>query len=993
MLRKLSKVQEEALGRLRINVGRRRPVATMAASRTRFWTSLGLAMRAALGALLSSAFLTHATAERGTWACFPDWYILGGVSFIAVSCVIACGHNVGATMCQMFQQKLGVALAFGFNALLFSNFQPRLFQTQDEVDASVADGTLLRITKSFSGEPYYVNNRDLFTVLPFTMAFNALVLVLPFASGTRKFAMVNNLFFALTVVSPNSYKDASKLKNASLALYQSPTIVQNLCIYMCLGFIGVLLSFLVIWVPYPIFAIRQLQELTLATPATVEELLHMMVDAYCFKKKGVEHMHILRVKLRRKLELATAQKDAMLALVDDAWWEQCLGLDVALGFKKTVTKPYVELFASVLNSLRAMSHALQLERDGRLHQPLIQALRQDVCAIETQALALLREIVGLVNDARVDLQLTRAKALESQLQSLLLRFHATQSELLSHMQPTTADVQANMPLHLFVFALQALCTAMIEFPDALRLKNHNTSTRVLHFLVRALKEFVDPAKYTAYRFQTAGRVWLALLLASLLSVYVFGYSATTATTIAYIMGNQIGGSFGISLFRAAGVVAGVIVPSIALFFICSYGGEHMAVVVVFRDAFLFFWVTVSMYVKWQGGLDAYAGLVSAFITVGVLLPDEVCPAPGSLTSYANVVQAMLAVLLIVGVELLLWPESAFILVRKNVQKHLRLCQTAFAALFEHNVRATGPMDATALAAVRAVVLAAAPAVLKEQEVLRKEAIFEPRLWHPPFSQPRYAKIMDACDQLLTNTVILFKLMLWSQHHSRPSPATPAALTTTERAIHDAFDSLHVLFGLQYWNADADQMALFAQVQEAFRHADKNGNGELDASDVRALLLHVFEQAGAVPGDALETYVRDFMDVVDPQRSGKVAFAEFTAALENGLLLEVEVLPRPKVVAPDVAVDASPFLTPRASDEALEEQEAGVRRAYDILNVEGCSLLETAETMRRDFAAWLLDGRRFQRLPMEELVLLHSLLSAVNGIAHDLAVLEEVAAHP
>ncbi|KDO31428.1 hypothetical protein SPRG_04043 [Saprolegnia parasitica CBS 223.65] len=962
-------------------------------------------MRSGLGVLLASAFMTQSSDPQKLWAVFPEWYILGGVSFVAVSCVIATGRNVGATLCQVFQQKLGITLAFAFNALLFYNFQPRLFHSQSEVDAALADGTLLRVTQSFSGEPYMVNNRDFYTVLPFMMGFNALILILPFASGTRKFAMVNNLFFALTVVSPNDYKDPTRLKAANNTMYQSETIVWNLFIYMCLGLIGVALSFLVAWIPYPLFAIRNLQAETLAATETIAELLRLMVDAYCFKKKHVDQMHFLRVKLQRKFELATAKKDAMTSLLQDAWWEQCIGLASILHFKKTVVKPYITLYASLLNSLKAMSQAMRLERYDRLHRSFILELQPDICAVQVHAMALLQEISHHVHAGHTQFHLEHAEALERHVDHLLARFHATQTALYTKMHATPPDVEGTMPLHLFVFALESLAGAMLEFPEILRLKNHNTTTRMHHFVLRSLQSFVDPAQYTSGKLQIACKVWVALLLASLVSVYVFGFASTTATTIAFIMGNQIGGSFGISLLRAVGVVAGVI---------------HRALVVALRNTVLFVWTTMSMYVKWKGGLDAYAGLVSAFIAAGILLPDDMCPAPGSLTSYANIAQMTLGVLLIVSVELLLWPSSAFILVRKNVQKHLSLVQGAFTILFEHSLKSEGAMDPSTLEKMRVIVQTTLPGLLAEQEVLRKEAMFEPRLWRLAFSQRRYDKVIETCEQLLVHTMILYKVVLWFQHQ-RPQDVAKRVSTSSSSitedsvflaspreawtfstedvgaAIHDTFDTLHVLFGSQFWYADVDQAALFSQMKEAFRGADTDRNGVLDCSDVKGLLLRIFEQSGAVPLDALDQYVADFMDIVDPTKSGSVSFPAFMQALENGLLLEVEMQPKAKRLdSIQVVVDASPLLTP-SSCEVLPPMDieiiGGVSHAYDILDVETCSLLDATTGMRHSFAAWVLEARRFQGLPMEELLLLNSLISGVSGIATNLALLEETTVQP
>ncbi|OQR80652.1 hypothetical protein THRCLA_11957 [Thraustotheca clavata] len=128
--RQWTKSQREAFGRLRINMAKPRPLFKENRPLGEFKTNLGLGVRTACAVLVSSAFVTLGNSNSGQmWACFPNWYILGGISFIGVSAVCAMGRNIGATMQQMFQQKVGIFMSFIFNAILFWNFQPQLFPT------------------------------------------------------------------------------------------------------------------------------------------------------------------------------------------------------------------------------------------------------------------------------------------------------------------------------------------------------------------------------------------------------------------------------------------------------------------------------------------------------------------------------------------------------------------------------------------------------------------------------------------------------------------------------------------------------------------------------------------------------------------------------------------------------------------------------------------------------------------------------------------------
>ncbi|OQS07383.1 transmembrane protein [Thraustotheca clavata] len=1016
----LSKSQQEALGRLRINMGKRQPFASEATSKSKvipkslilmvyclaeFKANLALSMRTGLGVLVSSAFVVKANSENPNkvWTCFPEWYILGGISFIAVACVFGGGRNVGGTMREMFQQKMGIFMAFMFNAVLIWCFQPRLFNNQQEVDGAISDGSLMLITTSFGGKPYFVYNHDFFIVLPFMMAFNAFILIFPFEPGTKRFAMVNNLYFALTVVSPNEFSDSTKLKNATNGLYTSSNLVNNLFIYMCLGLIGSFLAFLAIWVPYPIFAIRGLQAQTRSTADTIQDLLHTIIGLYCFKKKDVEHMHLLKLKLKRKFELATLKKDKMNALLNDAWWEQCLGLAYLLGFQKTVTQQYISLYGSLLDNLRAMNQAIHQEHHERLHIPFINLIKNQVLGVEFQAMNLLKEISKEVHQGHTKLSLQSITEVEHQIEHLLKCFQMAQHNIYSTMHPTTLDVEGNMPVNLFIFSLQSFCTTMIDFQAKINRDTHATGPRICNFFKRSIKAFFDPVKYTTTKLQTAFKVWLCLLFASILSVYVFGYSSIAATTIAYIMGNQLGGSFGISLNRAVGVVAGVIMPSVALFFVCAYTSSYTEMV-IFRDIFLFIWITMSTYIKWKGGLDWYAGFVSAFIASGVMLPDDICPDPSSLSSYANLVQMSLGVLLIVAIELIFWPESAFILLRKSIQKQLSLLQHSFTTLVEQNLSTDGAMNPNTLESIRRIVEIQAPAMLAEQKTLLQEALFEPRLWRPAFSRPKYEKIVDICQRLLNNTLILYKLVVWFQYrraHISFQQSTQWAFSTEELVltIHDTFNTLQDIFGDKFDYADADQTALFVQMKEAFCAADKDGSGQLDTAEVHSMLQRVFEASGTLPIDTIETYVNEFMEIVNRDQTGKVNFNEFVQALENGLLLEVELVHQDsqhsRVISTiqEATVDMNPLLSPYTTQLNDFEANLPLGRSHDILDVECFSLLEATKAMRKEYASWFLEDDRFENMAMEELLLLNSLMSGVSGIARNLSLIEETTMQP
>ncbi|KDO35406.1 hypothetical protein SPRG_00256 [Saprolegnia parasitica CBS 223.65] len=1043
MSRASRSARDDAFGKLKINMGQERAVGASNRFRPDFKFNLGLALRTAVGVMIASMVLTTATRPVSVndsiivapaplhvkqWYFFPEWYILGGLSYVATATIFSCGKNIGSTVREIYQQISGVGVAFLYNLAIFSVFQPELFTSLAE---AVDDGKMTKIEKAFSGTPYYVHQNDFYTILPFIMVFTLVMLIIPVENNTKKFAIGNNLYFSLTLASPNDFIDPSKLKGLNDPYYSTSNILKNLAVYMLLGVLGACIALFVLWVPYPILYATMTtlrsdgSKKNQSAADTVQDLLNMIVDSYCFKNKDVDHMNFLKLKLKRKFDLAHAKKDTMTALLNDVWWEQSVGLHYALEFRTSVTKTYIELYASLIDNLRAMNQAIQLERYERLHTSFMKKLQKDVYMIQLRATAVLNEISDKIHTNNKKLELTEIRDLERQMEKLLLDFQKTQNKIYQREKPTVTDVEGNIPLNLFLFSLQSFCTTLVEFEETYNTKDHKTGSRMKKFFKNTVLSYFDSSKYTKIKFQNALKIWFAILAGCFFSVYVFGYSATTASTVAYVMGNRIGGSFSVTVNRVGGVVAGSIIPSVFLFFICSYGCIDHTLVVFLTNIILFVWVTFSMYIKWKGGYEAYAGLVAAYVAAGVLLKgcdcskDSITP----ISSYSNLCQMSLGIILFIFVELCFCPQSAISLLRENVQKQMKLVQTAFTTLFEQNLSANGSIDEDKMDEVRKIVTKQVPALITEQVSLLREASFEPLLWKPAFSYQKYEAVLDCCQRLLNNSLILYKLVSWFQFRKaqkaadgevlekklkldeiiRASINTEHVVTNKEAwafstkelgaAIHDTFDTLHSLFGEDFRYADADQTALFMQMKEAFRLADTDCSGEIDADEVKTMLEHIFQQSGAMKIDEIDDYVAEFMDIVDKDKSGKVSFEEFMEALEHGLKLEVEVFQHksrpvalPAITEDDVSVNVEKLARQQSSPAKMMSP---MTRSHDMLNVDSFSLVDIAKTMRASYAEWLMEKQRYEKVSMEELLLLNCLISGVSGIARNLALLEEM----
>ncbi|CAI5715718.1 unnamed protein product [Hyaloperonospora brassicae] len=1047
--------------------------AQMFSSEFRFNAELSL--RVACGVIIASFIQTRdphydpSKEHDKKWLLFPDWYYLGGLSYCAVAVIFSAGKNVGATLTEVCQAFYGVGMALVYNLVLFSFTDVRTFDNS-------YDGYLLISDKmAFGGSEYYVHSRNFYAVLPWIVIFTVAILLSPLESNTKKFALGNNLYFTLTIINPTDPLDSSKLKATGDTYFEPSNILHNLAMYFLVGFGGTLLSLLIMFIPYPIFAIAKLRDETTKASGDVLDLLNVIVDSYCFKNKNVDHMNFLKLKLQRKFAAAAARQRRMIALLDNVWWEQLFGFHLLFKFNRSVSKGYVRLIASLLADLRSLNNAMQLEQYDSLHFMYMKVLQREIYVIQMRSGDLLHEISGEVHASSEQLDLQRIQQLQSQMEDTLRRYREAQIRLLQSQQVKLKDVEGNVPLNLFLFSLNSFCSTLIEFQDTHNKKDFHGGRRAQSFLVQSIKNAFVTHRYTRSLFLEAARVSVAIVMGVFLGVYIYGFSSTTPSAVAYVMGNHIGGSFSVTVNRVGGVVAGSVIPSVFQFFISQVCNPRFLNVFL-SDVLLFVWVTVSMYVKFAGGYSSYAGLVSAFISAGILLrQSDVCYTNGSdssltisINSYSSLAQTSVGLVLFIVVEMAMCPESATSLLRKNIQQTLKLQQEAFGTLFGHHLSSSGQLSDETMETVRDVLQVQIPAKLVEQQALLHEAQAEPQMWRPTFSKQKYEAVLSSSHRLLNNNNLLFKLVRWynyrvKQHltlanaidirdvsadnargfgpnggpstHMRWQKASKQFLSS----VDDTFNTLQMLFGESFLYSDPEQTAIFMQMKEAFRVADKDCSGEIDADEVAVMLETIFAQSGAVKQEDISTYVSDFMAIVDKDCSGKVSFEEFMAALEDGLKLEVEVYHRRKpktarvhtVLArvnedgdalscsatssngtgsaskatgsasgtykplrgDRVSTASSVRNTPKRTSGFLKLASTAalspIRREHDVLNVEDFTTSDIAAQMKATYVEWLMEDRRFMRVTMEEMLLLNCLVSGAEGIAKNLTLMEEI----
>ncbi|KAF1329320.1 Transmembrane protein, partial [Globisporangium splendens] len=1035
-----------------------------------------MSIRVAVGVLIASAIQTRDSnyepnnEDSKKWFLFPDWYYLGGLSYCAVAVIFSAQKNVGATIQQVCQAFYGVGMALVYNMILFAVVNVR---TSDPNSEDPYDG-FYKITKTFSSSAYWVNAHNFYVILPFIMLFTVVILLLPLENSTKKFALGNNLYFALTIINPANPLDGTKLKTTGDSSFETANILRNLELYFLVGFLGTLISLFIMFIPYPVFAINRLRSETRKASEDILDLLNIIVDSYCFKNKNVDHMNFLKLKLRRKFDAANARHQRMNKLLDDVWWEQLLGFHYYLKFNRSVMKNYVRLIGSLIADLRSLNSAMQLEKYEHLHLEYMKVLQREIYIIQMRSGDLLNEISEEVHMSSKHLELKSIKTLETQMESTLHRYRSTHKRTLRKKSTTAKDVEGNVPLNLFLFSLNSFCSTLIEFQAIHNEKEHADGIRARSFIMKSIKGFFVCHHYTRLKLLSAFKVTVAILMGTFLAVYVYAYSATTPSAVAYVMGNHIGGSFSVTVNRVAGVVAGSVVPSVFQFFISQVcNPKYMNVVL--SDLALFIWVAVSMYVNFSGGYGAYAGLVSAFIAAGILLKQsDVCLAGGTdssasiaISSYSSLAQTSVGIILFILVELALCPESATSLLRNNIQETLKELQKSFEVLFGHHLSSSDVIDEDTMDELRHILQVKVPVLLVEQRKLLQEANAEPMMWRPAFSYQKYEAVLDNSHRLLNNNNLLFKLVRWFNFRvdndkvdlkntvdirdgGKADQANDingenvfrqwaSASHQFQSSVTDAFMTLQMLFSDGFLYSDPEQTAIFMQMKEAFRLADKDCSGEIDADEVSVMLESIFAQSGAVKEDEIQKYVAEFMDIVDKDCSGKVSFEEFMDALENGLKLEVEVyqthrpkapvlrrqgsvaagrnsisgaLPRineedtrgssdrltPQGERASLSVNVTTALTPKNISSLMRRASTGttfggpfspMRRQHDVLNVEDFSLSDIANSMKAAYVAWLMEQSRFEKVSMEELLLLNCLVSGAEGIARNLTTMEEI----
>ncbi|ETN05983.1 hypothetical protein PPTG_13827 [Phytophthora nicotianae INRA-310] len=733
-----------------------------------FKQRLQLAVRIAVGVLLAGMIQTKGTDRE--WMFLPASYYLGGLTVASMMVIYAAANTVGGVLEQVWQIDVGVAIALLYNFAVFAC-------------VPITQGDLITLSKNINGSTYYVSLQDWGVTLPLLALFTLVVLLSPIQTNVKKFAVSTNLYFTLTLVDPMNPVFTTILKDNSKgnSYYGTDNLLKQLAIYSAVGVVGTLIALAVMILPYPIFAMRKLQRHMAASPHDIRDILNLIVDSYCFRAKDIKKMDFFKLRLDRLLDNAHERLTTMESLLSDCWWEELVGLGVCFHFNKTVAKQLVKLYAKLLADLHAMKFAIEAETCHWTHVVLLQKMQTRFYVLQVEANDLLEDIsLKIVHSSRT-MSSSKFASLQQALERLMTKYTTLYGNLLSADVHTADDVGKTMPLNVFVYSFHVFVVSLLEFEDKFNRKNFSARYRVKNFLKLACRSLLQPVNYPRRLIIFAFRTTLAVIIGICCATFIFAFSSTAPTAIAMVAEDNIGGTYGNTVNRVGGLVAGTVVPSIFSFFVCKVADDN--VYNVLNNIVLFVWTVGSMYVWFCRRYMALAGMTSAFMAASVLL-DHSCRNTSSSTtvSYSSLTQNALGILILMVVEVVIHPRSSRGLLRSNIQQLLTKYCDVFHDVFRHHIAYSQPratstgvlteedieitnalLSRAEIKGLRDQLKNTLPELLKTQAKLVNGSSMEPTLWKPPFSTAKYTTVLNVCREILDRIDVLVDLVDWHEH--------------------------------------------------------------------------------------------------------------------------------------------------------------------------------------------------------------------------------------
>jgi hypothetical protein len=287
-------------------------------------------------------------------------------------------------------------------------------------------------------------------------------------------------------------------------------------------------------------AIRKLRKQIEGAPQDIREILNLIMDAYCFRAKDIKQMDFFRLRLDRQLEHAHKRLAHMQQLLDDCWWEELVGVGLALRFNKTVAKQFVKLYARLLKDLVAMKFAIQCETGHWTHVVLMKKMQKPLYVLQSEANDLLEEIeVNVRRSVRI-MGSPRFAHLEGALERLLARYSHLCGEVLASEVHSAEDVGKTMAMNLFVYSFHAFAHSLYEFQDQFNHKNFSSRYRVKNFVKLVWNGVVQKGNYPRKLLFFSFRTTLAVFIGICCATFLFTFSSSAPTAIAMVATYHIG---------------------------------------------------------------------------------------------------------------------------------------------------------------------------------------------------------------------------------------------------------------------------------------------------------------------------------------------------------------------------------------------------------------------------------------------------------------------
>lgn len=241
---------------------------------------------------------------------------------------------------------------------------------------------------------------------------------------------------------------------------------------------------------------------------------------------------------------------------------------------------------------------------------------------------------------------------------------------------------------------------------------------------------------SARRIRGAVKVAIAMTAAALAGRAVHvdtSFWAPVTVSFVVVAGYQ-GGSFKVALLRLQGSVLGAIFGYLVL--LVGHNSK------VGLTTALVAWVTCNAFIRYSSPFG-YAGLVAAFTAPIIVLGYGSAEDGYEDFALSRITQTCVGILCFIAVEMVLWPERAVKLVHKELHQCLTSCRFCTAAIV-----ASYMDDECARCRKQAIkdvadLESSISRSLALQEVLAKEAVAEPELWHPPFPAEVYNRLIKS----------------------------------------------------------------------------------------------------------------------------------------------------------------------------------------------------------------------------------------------------------